>query len=58
MRWRGRHPTVKRLAGAYPDGVRVPAKEMTAIEARLDRSPTLPKYDISIRPSATEPAVK
>jgi hypothetical protein len=25
---------------------------------RLDRSPTLPKYDITIRPSATEPAVK
>ena len=58
MVWRGRHPTVKWLDGEYPDGVRVPAKEMKAIEARLDRSPTLPKYDITIRPSATEPAVK
>ena len=28
MRWKGRHPTVKRLHGEYPDGVRVPAKEM------------------------------
>src|SRR5262245_38687297 len=48
MRWRGQHPTVKRLAGAYPDGVRVPAKEMKGIEARLERSTDLPKYDITI----------
>ena len=58
MRWKGRHPAVKRLAGEYPDGVRVPAKEMKQIEARLDRSTTLPKYDITITPRTTEPAVK
>ena len=58
MRWKGRHPSVKRLAGEYPDGVRVPAKEMKQIEARLDRSTTLPKYDITITPRTTEPAVK
>jgi transposase len=58
MRWKGRHPTVKRLDGEYPDGVRVPAKEMKQIEARLDRSTTLPKYDITIKPRATEPQVK
>ena len=58
MRWKGKHPTVKRLAGEYPDGVRVPAKEMKAIEARLERSETLPKYDITIKPRATETAVK
>jgi transposase len=58
MRWKGRHPTVKRLAGEYPDGVRVPAREMKAIEARLERSATLPKYDITIKPRMTEPAVK
>jgi hypothetical protein len=58
MRWRGRHPTAKRLAGESPDGVRVPAKEMKAIEARLERSTTLPKYDITIRPRTAEPAVK
>ena len=52
MSWRGRHPTVKRLSGEYPDGVRVPRKEMKAIEARLQRSATLPKYDITIRPRA------
>jgi hypothetical protein len=26
--WKGRHPPVKRRHGEYPDGVRVPAKEM------------------------------
>jgi transposase len=58
MRWKGRPPTVKRLAGEYPDGVRVPAKEMKQIEARLERSEALPKYDITIKPLATEPQVK
>jgi Rhodopirellula transposase DDE domain len=58
MRWRGRHPAVKRLDGEYPDGVRVPAKEMKRIEERLERSTTLPKYDITIKPRATEPQVK
>jgi hypothetical protein len=53
MRWKGMHPTVKRLHGTYPDGVRVPAKEMKLIEARLQRSATLPKYDITIKPKAT-----
>jgi hypothetical protein len=50
MVWKGRHPTVKRLQGEYPDGVRVPAKEMREYEARLERSATLPKYDITIKP--------
>jgi Rhodopirellula transposase DDE domain len=58
MRWKGRHPTVRRLHGTYPDGVRAPAKEMKSIEARLQRSATLPKYDITIKPKATEPQVK
>jgi Rhodopirellula transposase DDE domain len=52
MVWKGRHPTVKRLHGEYPDGVRVPAKEMKGFEARLERSATLPKYDITIKPKA------
>ena len=58
MRWKRMHPTVKRLHGTYPDGVRVSAKEMKSIEARLQRSATLPKYDITIKPKATEPQVK
>ena len=54
MRWKGRHPTVKRLAGESADGVRVPAQEMKAIEARLERSTTLPKYDITIKPKTPD----
>jgi Rhodopirellula transposase DDE domain len=54
MTWKGRHPIVKRLHGKYPDGVRVAAKEMKEYEARLERSATLPKYDITIKPRITE----
>jgi hypothetical protein len=54
MTWKGVHPTVKRLDGTYPDGVRVPPKEMKQYEARLQRSAALPKYDITIRPRRTE----
>jgi DDE family transposase len=58
MVWKGRHPTVKRIDGEYPDGVRVPRQEMKQIEARLERSTTLPKYDITIKPRKSEPQVK
>ncbi len=51
MRWRGLHPVVKRLEGDYPDGVKLSKKEMKPYEARLERSKTLPKYDIKIRPT-------
>jgi len=51
MTWKGRHPTVKRLAGDYPDGIRLSKKAMKPYEARLQRSATLPKYDITIKPS-------
>ena len=51
MTWKGRHPTVRRLLGKYRDGVRVPAKEMKSVEARLQRSAALPKYDITIKPN-------
>jgi hypothetical protein len=50
MTWRGQHPTLKRLHGEYPDGVRLSKKEMQPYEARLERSTALPKYDIVIRP--------
>jgi Rhodopirellula transposase DDE domain len=58
MTWKGQHPAVKRLHGIDPDGVRVAAKAMKLIEARLQRSETLPKYDITIKPRATEPQVE
>ena len=58
MTWKGRHPTVTCLQGEYPDGVRVTAKEMKTYEARMQRSATLPKYDITIAPRKTESQVK
>jgi Rhodopirellula transposase DDE domain len=58
MTWKGRHPTVTRLHGVDPDGVRVPAKEMKRYEARLQRSATLPKYDITIKPRRAGPQGK
>ena len=58
MTWKGRHPTVKHLEGEYPKGVRVAPKEMKGYEARLQRSATLPKYDITIKPGETGAQVK
>ena len=51
MTWKGRHPTVTSLDGDYPDGVIVPKAEMRTYNARLQRSATLPKYDITIKPN-------
>lgn len=50
MVWKGQGPTVEHLAGEYLDGVRLTKAEMKPIEARLERSEALPKYDILIRP--------
>ena len=51
MTWRGCHPTVKRLAGDYRNGIRLSKKAMKPYETRLARSQTLRKYDITIKPS-------
>jgi transposase len=50
MTWKGMHPTVERLLGSYATKVSVPAGERATYDARLERSPTLPKYDITIQP--------
>lgn len=50
MVWWGRAPTVDHLDGTWADGVKLTKKEMAPIEARLERSERLPKYDITIRP--------
>lgn len=50
MKWKGMHPVVQRLEGSYADNVRVSAREMKTWNARLKRSATLPKYDITITP--------
>lgn len=50
MSWKGQHPEVDQLRGEYRDGVRLTKAQMKPIEARLERSKTLPKYDITIPP--------
>ena len=50
MTWRKRPPRVERLPGCYATKVRVPAEEMQPYNARLERSATLPLYDITIKP--------
>jgi len=52
MTWRKQHPVVKRREGDYADGVCLTKKEMKPYEARLLRSKTLPKYDITIKPQS------
>ena len=50
MTWRGEHPTVEVLTGEYADGVKLTKAEMKPVEARRERSETLPKYDVTLRP--------
>jgi hypothetical protein len=50
MTWKGHHPRVSLIEGNYPNGITVNKAEMKIINARLERSATLPKYDIVITP--------
>jgi hypothetical protein len=50
MTWRGQPPVVKRLHGDYPKGRRLTRAQMKPFNKRLQRSPTLPKYDLTITP--------
>jgi transposase len=50
MTWRKRHPRIERLPGTYATKIKVPAKEMKTYNARLERSATLPIYDITMKP--------
>lgn len=50
MTWKGNHPEVHRLDAGYETESPVSNQAMKAIEARLQRSKTLPKYDITIKP--------
>jgi hypothetical protein len=54
MTWCGKHPTVQVLPGEYPDHITVPREEMKTYKARLQRSATLPKYDITILPKCSK----
>ena len=50
MVWKRQHPTVMQMEGDYREGIKLSKKEMKPYEARLQRSQTLPKYDIIIKP--------
>lgn len=50
MKWKGEHPTVMQIEGDYPTGVTVSKEDMKPINQRLERSETLHKYDIVIKP--------
>lgn len=59
MTWKGEHPAVHELeALEYPNGVKLSQPEMAPWEARLQRSATLPKYDITIKPLIARSAVR
>lgn len=53
MTWKGLHPVVELRRRVYQKGIRLSQKAMKAVESRLERDPTLPKYDILIQPAST-----
>ena len=53
MTWKGMHPIVELSRKLYQKGVTLSKKAMRAVEARLERHPELPKWDILIRPAIT-----
>ena len=46
MRWKGAHPTIKLNPLIYKKGITLTKQQMEPIEARLERHPDLPKWDI------------
>jgi hypothetical protein len=53
MTWKGLHPIVALRHTMYHKGLSLGKAAMPAVEARLKRDPTLPKYDIWINPAPT-----
>ena len=53
MTWQGLPPVVERSHGVDQQGVRWSQKAMEAVEARWERDPKLPQYDILIQPAST-----
>jgi hypothetical protein len=50
MTWKGGHPIVYENHAHYQTGISLSKVEMRPVEKRLERHPTLPKWDIWIRP--------
>jgi hypothetical protein len=53
MTWKGLHPVVELSRKVYDKGIALGKAAMQAVEARLQRDPQLPKYDILINPAPT-----
>ncbi len=53
MTWKGIHPIVELSRKVYQKGVALSKRAMQAVEARLERHPELPKWDILIHPAPT-----
>lgn len=51
MTWKGLNPVVTLTRKIYEKGVSLSKQAMQSIEARLERNPLLPKWDILIRPA-------
>ncbi|NMQ20409.1 hypothetical protein E4P82_15120, partial [Candidatus Competibacter phosphatis] len=51
MTWKGVHPVVELTRKVYEKGISLSKEAMQAVEARLERHPELPKWDILIRPA-------
>ena len=50
MTWKGVRPVVELSRKVYQKGVSLSKEAMREVEARLERNPFLPKWDILIRP--------
>ena len=53
MTWKGAHPIVSLIETTYDKGVRIAKNAFEAIEGRLQRHDSLPKYDVLIQPQGT-----
>ncbi len=54
MSWKGNAPAVQALEGAFPYVATIEDKDWKPYAARLERSATLPNYDVVIRPKAAD----
>jgi hypothetical protein len=53
MTWKGIQPVVELRRKVYAKGVTLSKTAMQAVEARLERNPLLPKWDMLIHPART-----
>jgi hypothetical protein len=54
MTWKGLKPVVEISRKVYAKGVSLSKAAMRTVEARLERNPLLPKWDILIRPTGAD----